>query len=454
MAKNNAMTMDLTTGNIFPLLVRFSVPFMLSNALQIVYSLVDMLVVGQYLGSVGITAVSLASQIITILTTVCIGLATGGQVYISQLVGAKQQDFVRRVIGTLFTTMLIIGIVITAAAIAFRDIFLQWLETPAESFAGASSYMLICGAGMLFIFGYNVVSAILRGMGDSKHPLLFIAIASVLNLILDVVFVGPCNMGVAGAALATVIGQAVSFIASIVFLYRRKSQFGFDFKRSSFAIDGHSAKILIKLGVPFAISSSAINLSVLFVNGLINVYGLHVSATFGVGIKVLQLPDIFTRSINMATAAMVGQNFGAGKLSRVTRTTWMATFACAIVYVVAGILMLAFPEQLYALFTDEQEVLALSGYFIRILVIAFPGFMIMVGSLGMIQGIGNANFNLVLSLLDGFVMRIGLCYLLGTVFDLGMSGVFIGYSIATYGTAIPSFLYFLSGRWKKFQALT
>ncbi len=454
MANQNLMATDLTTGKIFPLLIRFSIPFMLSNALQIIYSLVDMLVVGQYLGSVGITAVSISSQLISLLTTVCIGLATGGQVYISQLVGAKQQEAIRRVIGTLFTTMLIIGVVMMAISIVFRNVFLDWLETPQESFAGAGEYMLICGIGMLFIFGYNVVSAILRGMGDSKHPLIFIAVASVLNLILDVVFVGPLHMGVAGAAWATIIGQAVSFITSIIFLYRRKEQFGFDFKLSSFAIDRLSAKVLIKLGIPFAISSSAINLSVLFVNGMINVYGLHASATFGVGTKVLHLPDILARSVNMATSTMVGQNFGAGKQGRVTRTVWTATLLCAIIYLIAGIFMLLFPEQLYSLFTDEREVLDLSEHFIRVLVLALPGFMIMVASLGLIQGIGNANFSLIMSLLDGFVMRMGLCYLFGTILDFGMSGVFFGYSIATYGTAIPSFLYFVSGRWKRFQTLT
>lgn len=453
MAQNRSLTTDLTVGKVFPLMIRFSIPFMLSNGLQILYSLIDMLIVGQFVGSVGLSAVSIASQIVMLMTTICMGLATGGQIYISQLMGAKENDKIRRAIGTLFTSLLVVAALMTIIAIVFKRLFIGWLDTPAESFESAVTYLLICGGGIVFTYGYNAVSAVLRGMGDSTRPMIFVLIAALVNLILDLLFVGPLQMGVAGAAWATIIGQAVSFIVSIIYLQKQKAAYFFDFKLSSFSIDKKALKILTKLGLPLAVSMSAVTFSLLIVNGFINGYGLAASAVYGVGSKVMQLPDILTRSLGGGQSVMVGQNIGAGNTKRVSETVRACIILSSIVYALSAILLLTLPEQMFALFTSDPEVIGMAFLFISRMVFAFPGFIIMMPSMGVIQGVGHTNLSLVLALLDGFVIRIGLCYLLGNVLGYGLAGFFLGYSLAAYGTAIPSFIYYISGRWKKRKAL-
>ena len=183
MAAQNRLGSDLTEGNVTRQLIRFAIPFMLSNGLQTVYSMVDMLVVGRFVGSAGLSAVSISSMLVMLMTTLCMGFATSGQVYIAQLVGMGRRDQLNRTIGTLFTTIIGFAVVMTAVGLCLSRVLLNLLNTPAESFAGAMAYMRICSGCIVFTYGYNMVSAVLRGMGDSKNPLLFIAIASVIKIL-------------------------------------------------------------------------------------------------------------------------------------------------------------------------------------------------------------------------------------------------------------------------------
>lgn len=453
MKQSKNYMLDLTQGEIFPLMIRFSIPFMFSNGLQILYSLIDTVIVGQFVGKVGLSAVSTSSQIITLMTTICIGLATGGQIYISQLMGANEKKKIRGTVGTLCTSLLLVGIFMMVISIVCRRVFIGWMDMPTASYDGAVSYLLICGGGIIFTYGYNAVSAVLRGMGDSTRPMIFVLIASVMNLILDLLFVGPLQMGAAGAAWATIISQAVSFICSAIYLYKRKETYYLDFKLSSFAVKKEYLKPLIKLGLPLAISNSALTLSLVVVNRFINGYGLVASATYGVGAKVMQFPDILTRSLGGAQSVIVGQNIGAGDTKRVSQSVKSCMILSTIIYAISAVVLIGLAEPIFSIFTSDAEVIGMAFMYISRMALAFPGFVIMMPSNGVIQGIGFTSLSLVLALLDGFVMRIGLCLLFANVFDLGLPGLFTGYALAAYGTAIPSFLYYLSGRWKKRKTL-
>ena len=217
--KTKTMGGDLTVGPILPQLIRFAIPFVISNALQTVYAMVDMIVVGQFCNSAGVTAVSIGGQITWLLTALAVGFSSGAQVVIAQLMGIHDQQGMRRTIGTVFTSVTVLALLFTAVGIGFARPLIGIMNTPEEAVSDALSYLIICSAGMFFIYGYNVVSAILRGMGDSKRPLYFIAIASISNLALDLLFVAGFHWGTAGAAAATVIGQAISFIISLIYLY-------------------------------------------------------------------------------------------------------------------------------------------------------------------------------------------------------------------------------------------
>ena len=453
MAKKKIIN-DFTTGPIMKSLIVFSVPFMLSNALQVAYSLVDMIVVGQVVGSYGLSAVNVASQVFTFVTMVALGFCSGGQVYISQLIGAKHENRLNATIGTLFTFIISFSLIMSAFCLLFRNQVLHLLDTPVEAYDMALDYLLVCGSGVIFTYGYNLVSAILRGMGDSKHPFVFISIASVMNLVLDILFVKYLNMSVFGAALATILGQAFSFIASIIYLYHNKEMFHFDFKLESFKMDMPIFSNLCKLGIPFAIQSAAINISMLYVNKLVNGIGVYASATFGVGIKLDDIVNKITQGISVAVSAMVGQNFAAKKHDRVVKTAINAWIFGAGFYMIFTIAYFMFNKQMFGWFTEDQEVIELAPTFVKAIVVSFPAMVLMRGTNGFIQGIGNAKMSLVFALLDGFVFRIGLSYLFGIVMGMGFYGFILGFALAPYGTGVPCAIYMFSGKWKKFKLIT
>lgn len=449
MRQSTAIITDFTQGSIPKKMLRFSVPFMLSNALQVLYAIVDMIVVGKFVGSAGLSAVSTASSVFTFMTMLCLGFSTGGQVYISQLIGANKRDKLNAAIGTLFSLITIIGVIMTAVGLIFKAPALTLMNTPAESYDMALDYMLVCSIGVIFSYGYNMVSAVLRGMGDSKHPFIFIAIAAFINLLLDLLFVAVFKCGVAGAAVATILGQAFSFIYALIFLYKRKSEFGFDFKLKSLKPDKEVCSKLISLGVPFALQSCAINISMLFVNSLVNSLGVNASAVFGVGLKIDDIINKVTQAFSFATSAMVGQNIAAGEIKRTRRTVYCSWLFAAAAYAVFTVIYLTQSQMLFSLFTDDAGVIALAPVFVSAFVLSFPAMVIMRGANGFIQGIGNAKLGLALALFDGFFLRIACSYLFGTVFNMGLYGFFLGFAIAPYGTALPGMLYFFSKKWER-----
>lgn len=445
---------NYTQGNLTKQMIKFSIPFMLSNALQLLYSIVDMIVVGQYVGSSGLSAVSMASNIITLVTTLCLGFATGGEIMIAQKIGSGDSKASSAIIGTMFTTILSASIVISVICVATAQPFLLLLNTPAEAFADAVEYVIICGSGIIFIFGYNAVSAMLRGSGNSKMPLIFIAIASIINLVLDLLFVGMIGMGVSGAAWATILGQAVSFVFSIIYLYHKKASFGFDFKPKSFIPHKEHLRLLIKLGIPFALQSCTINISMICVSAFINLYGVFAAATFAVGCKVLQIPDILGRSLSMAGSAMIAQNMGVKNYDRVKKIVYLCILANLALFIVAGIILFLFPQLVYSIFTSEQEVLDLAWTFISMYLLCFPAYILLTPCTSFVKGIGNAKLTLELALFDAFILRIGLSYLVGTIMGFGLIGFFFGYHFATYGTAFPSAYYFFRNKWQTQKLLS
>lgn len=426
---------------------------MASNALMVLYSTVDMIVVGEFVGTPGLSAVSQSSQIVNFASLVCLGFSNAGQVLISQALGAKKRREMSDIIGTLFCFVMILAAVMSAIMLFGRELILTAIKIPVESADMAMDYLVICAAGLMFTAGYNMVSAVLRGMGDSKRPFLFIGIASLVNLVLDLLFTGLLGWGVAGAARATIIGQAVSLVFSVVYLLKRREAFGFDFKKESFRLNGKYVKMIASLGTPMAIQSGCINLSMLFVNSMINDVGVVASATFGVGVRIDDIVNKLSQGIHYAAMPMISQNIGAGQQKRAQKVVhWAWIFSLAFT-AVCIVLYVAFGKQLFMVFSDDPAVHAMSGTFIAAILWMFPALAIMRGSGAFIQGIGNAKLSMVLAILDGVVLRIGLSWLFGIAFDWGFFGFVLGYGLAPYGFAIPSLIYFLSGVWKKRRAL-
>ena len=448
-----SVSKDFTQGKIPKQLLLFTLPFMASNALQVLYSTIDMMIVGKFVGTAGLSAVAQSSQIVNFATMVCLGVSNAGQVLVSQAIGSGKKEKLNNIIGTLFLILMIMAIAFSTVILSFKTKILNLMNVPSQSYKMAMQYLIICVSGLVFTAGYNMVSSVLRGMGDSKRPLLFIVIASVVNLILDILFTGVLGWGVAGAAWATIIGQAVSFVFSVYYLYKHKLEFGFDFKKESFIIERTYAKIIISLGTPMAIQSGFINLSMLFVNSMINKVGVVASATFGVGCRIDDIVNKISQGIQYAAMPMISQNIGAKNHKRAKKVVYYAWLYSGILTIFFMILYICFGKQLFMAFSDDSYVYEMSKIFISGILWMFPAFAVMRGSGAFIQGIGNAKLSMVLALLDGVVLRIGLSWLFGTCFNMGFYGYVLGYALAPYGYAIPSMVYFIFGKWEKRKTL-
>lgn len=451
--QKKSIAQDLTVGRVAPQLLRFSVPFMLSNLLQTVYNLVDMVIVGQFVGSAGLSAVSIGGEALNLVTVIGMGFTSAGQILISQYVGRNDSASIRKTIGTMFTGILGASFLVAALFCAFSESLLNALNTPAEAFSQAYQYSMICFSGTFFIFGYNIVSSILRGMGDGTRPLIFVAIAAGVHLVLALLLVGCFDMGAAGAALATVIGQAVSFIISVVYLYHKREIFGFDFKPRSFIPDREVGLLLLRLGVPMCLHYCAINISQMFVNSFINAYGVVASAVTGIGSKLTQLASVVTTSLFTAGSAMAGQSFGANKPERVSRMMGVvAITGCGFAAILSAAVILA-PEAVFRLFNQDPEVLAMAHSYIPVAVLLFFGFAARAPFVALINGQGFASLSLVMGIADGVFARVGLSMLLGIVCNLGIMGFWFGNAIAGYCVTLIGGIYYFSGIWKKRRLL-
>jgi len=443
-----SMINDMTTGSVARQLLKFAVPLMLSNALQMIYNVVDMIVIGQFVGSAGISAVASGGDLMHLCTTVGMGFGTAGQIVIAQHVGSGNRKALSHDIGTFSTFLLGISLVITAVMLLLSRPILHLMQVPAEAFSQALDYTVVCYCGMFFIFGYNIVSSILRGMGDGRRPLIFIGLASVLNIVLDLVLVAALHMDALGAALATVASQGLSFIVSVIYLYLRREQFGFDFKLRSFAIKKESLRPLVKLGLPLTLQQLAICTSMLVIRGMVNSYGVVISAVTAVGDKLRSILSLITFALGAAASTMIGQNMGAGKPDRVRSVVRMSLLICLVMSVVCTVIFMAFPQPLFSLFDRDPAVLAWANRYMIVVCISLFSYSTMNCMNALISGVGSARLSLVIALIDGVAARVLFAVLLGNVLGFGIMGIWIGNALAPFTTAILGGLYYLSGKWQ------
>ncbi len=440
---------DLTEGSVCKKLLRFAAPFMLANLLQTLYNMIDAIVVGHFVGADGLSAVSTCGELIQFYTFIAIGFGGAGQTMIGQFIGAGEREKIRKTIGTLFTTLLLIAVGVTILCAFTWRIQLHLVKIPDDAFPMARNYFLVCACGMVFIFGYNLVSSILRGMGDSKHPLAFIAIASGLNAVLDLLFVAGFHMGTAGAALATIIGQAVSFLFALVFLYHRKEAFGFDFKGSSFRPESGTLKVLMQLGIPMAAQGSLISISMLYVYSLINAFGVAASAANGIQLKLANVNRIVTNSVSTAGAAMIAQCIGAKKMDRAKSVFhWELVFTLLYAACFSGLLLL-FSGPVFRIFTSDANVIAFASTVCFFCSIDNFGGALRTPCNSMISGTGAAMLGMFTSIMDGVVARISLSILFGNVLGMGIAGYWLGNTGAGFVSVLIGMPYCLSNAWKK-----
>lgn len=449
------MGIDLTEGPISRCLLLFASPIVLAAIIQQLYSMVDLMVIGQFMtNSAGTIGVSTGGEIADLMTPIATSFGTAGQIYIAQLVGAKNQDRIHSATGTLLTLMLSFALAIAAITFLFASPLLHLINCPEAGYEQAFRYMRITALGIPFVFGYNAICGVLRGMGESKAPMIFISVAAVSNIFLDLLLVAVIPLEAAGTAIATVAAQIASFAAAFIYLYRHREHFSFELKLSSITVNKRDLKVICSIGIPQVVRAILVHVSMLWVNASVNAFGPVESATNSVGNKLQKFLEIFTTSLAQASGAMVGQNLGAKKPDR-ARKTVLTTFTMSMsIACVIAVLAYFFPQSFFRVFTRDEAVLAFCPVYMHIMLFHFLWAATCSSYQSMVIGCGNASLNFVLGILDGIVCKIGLSALFAYVLGYGVIGFFIG---AAWSRSIPALIniyYFYSGKWAKRKLLT
>ena len=442
---------DLTRGSMLRHVISFSIPMLLGNLLQALYNTVDSIWVGRFLGPKALGAVSVSFPIIFVLVSLVMGTTMGATVLVAQYMGAKQLDMVKRTINNTFVLLTTSALAVSAVGIAFNEKILRLINTPEEIMIMASSYLNIFLTGLVFMFGYNAISAILRGLGDSKTPLKFLAMSTAINILLDpllILGIGPFpRMEIAGAALATTIAQGVSFFVAVVYLNRKDHLISINLK--NFVFDRVITAKTVKIGIPSGIQMSVVSVGMLVVSSLINSFGTDTVATFGMASRLDQFAIMPSQSIAMATSAIAGQNIGANKQENVRDTVKWATILAVSISIVLTLIAQLMPGMLLGLFTSDNKVLEQAVGALRILSLAYVFSAIMFVTNGFLRGAGDTMATMVLSITSLWLIRLPLARVLSKMLGFGAKGIWMAIVISTVISMLMSRIYYASGRWKK-----
>lgn len=354
---------DLTQGSILGNILAFSLPYMLAYFLQILYGLADLYVIGQYCDVDSTTAVSNGAQVMYMVTVVLIGLAMGTTVLIARAVGAKDSPRARIIVGNTITMFAIIAIVLMGVLLCLRGWIVGVMDTPAEAVDGMEHYLMVCFTGIPFIIAYNIISSIFRGLGDSRSPMYFVAVACVINIALDYLFIGFFELGAMGAALGTTLSQMTSVLFAFVTIRRHRGIL--DVSRSDLYPHRDVIKNILKIGVPIAMQDGFIQVSFLAITVIANQRGLIDAAAVGIVEKFIGLVFIVPSAMLSTVSAISAQNIGAGNMERAKRTMRTAMMITTGYGVVCAVVLQFIPQLAVGIFTDNAQVLAQGADYLR-----------------------------------------------------------------------------------------
>ena len=347
----------LTSGSVFKTVVQFSLPYFLSYFLQTLYGMADLFIVGQFGSVSSTTAVSIGSQIMHMLTVMLVGLAMGSTVMIGRSVGAKDDRQVAECVGNTVTLFMTIAFVLMAGLFMFVRPIVGVMSTPTEAVEGTMQYLTICFIGIPFITAYNIISSIFRGMGDSKSPMYFITVACIANIALDYLFIGCLGLDAAGAALGTTISQAISVIASLIVIRKRKN---IELRKSDFRLKRMTMKNILKVGIPVSLQDGFIQISFIAITVFANNRGLTDAAAVGIVEKIIGILFLVPSSMMSTISALAAQNIGAGKHDRAKETLKYVLMISVAYGVFATIIIQFVAVSFVRLFTGDNAV-AVSG---------------------------------------------------------------------------------------------
>ena len=437
-------TTMMTEGSVVKNILFFSVPLILGNLLQQLYNTVDSIIVGNYVGSNALAAIGSSTSLVYLLIAFSQGVSVGAGVVISQRLGQKNKEGVQISVHTALALAGILGIILTVGGILFSKEILLWMNTPEEVLTDAVTYLRLYSAGMVFNVVYNMAAGILNAAGNSRRSLGYLAIASVTNLILDLFFIVGMKMGIAGAAIATNIGQMISCVLAIWFLVRAQT----DYKvyLNKIKIHKSTAGLIIKIGLPTGFQNMVISLSNILVQSSVNGFGANAMAGFGAYMKVDGFNVLPVTSFGMAATTFVGQNYGAGKLERVKRGMWI-TLGIGIIYTITtGILLLTFSEAIMHLFSNDAAVIAYGQQAMRFFCPFYWVLSILHALSGTVRGTGKSMPPMIVLLVSLCLFRVlWVQFVMPNIASI--EGIFMLYPISwTIGSGLM-ILYTWKGQW-------
>lgn len=443
MAATKSSTLDMTQGNPGKLIFRFSLPLIAGNALQQLYNMVDSIVVGQFVGKTALAAVGVAFPVIFLLSSIFMGLGAGAMILVSQFYGGGERENLRKTIDTVYTALIVGSIPLTLIGILFTNPILDLLNVPADARPEAYIYLVIVMSGLIGSLGYNSNAGILQGIGDSKTPLIFLAIASAVNIVLDLVFVLIFSMGVAGVAVATIIAQAISWVFGILYINSKHPEI--NIYPFCFRFDRRIFKDIVKLGIPAAIQQALFSFSVMMMSRLINQFGSAFAAGYNAANKLDTFAFLPIQSIATAATTYTGQNIGAGRLDRVDSGI-KASLKLSLSFSVLGLLVIPSGPLLMRLFSGDPEVIA-AGMAFLLRIMPFYWLLAVLFVLNSVmRGAGSALVPMLSSVLSIWLARIPTAYLFAHYF--GKENLNFSYAVGWSLGLMISIPYFLSGRWR------
>ncbi len=438
---------NLVEGNVVKTLLKFAAPFLLANLLQALYGAADLLIVGQFSSSAEVSAVATGSQFMQTITGVIVGINTGATVLIGQYFGKKKYQNIADTIGTMICIFCIIAAILTVVMLVFTGNITALMRTPAQAIQYTKQFILISSCGILFIVGYNTVSGILRGLGNSKAPLFFIAVACVINIAMDLILVGAFHMGAAGAAISTITAQAASFTLGVRFL--KKTGFTFEFNHTHIKLQAAKVKMIFKLGLPIALQDGLVNIAFLLVTAIVNTMGLTVSASVGVVEKIIVFTMIPPFAFASAISVMTAHNMGAGEPKRAKESLYTGIGFSLIFGIICCIYSQLNPKSLIALFSTDRAVidtaaLYLKSYSIDCILVCF---VFCINSF--LVGCGNSMFPMIQSMISTFLIRIPVPYVLSKMPGVTLYQIGFASPLASALSIVMCMIYMRYGKWVK-----
>ena len=434
---------DLTQGDVRRQLIGYSLPIIATTVMQTVYSLVDLMVVSHLMGSAGASGVSNSAQIVLLLTNVAVGLANGGNILVSQYFGARDKASQERVTGSFITLFVLVGLLAAAVTFGLAGTMIRAIQAPA--YQEAVSYLRVAALGMVFVFFYNCLASVLRAVGNSKQPMRIILYTCVLNVVLDLIFVGPLQMGTAGAALATVLSQGLSCGLALGYLLRHWDIFSF--QPALLRMRGKDVAGILKLGVPCAVQMTVAGVSWLTVTFLVNRYGVDCSAASAYAAKVKDLSMMFITALVNAASVMIAQTLGAGKFDRAKQVLREAMKLSVLISAALVLLVELTAPLLARIFTDDPEVIRIAALNMRIEILGQMCYAVFLIYHAMMIGAGDTWMALVSSFINCILFRIILCVIFNSAW--GLTGIFVACAIAPASSIPVGLLYLRSNHWRR-----